>query len=64
MPEIKVEYISDESDLAVVSFECDENLIKVEVASDVPEKGDRIVLSAGVPIGENRTNTIRVWNVE
>ena len=28
------------------------------------EKGDRIVLSAGVPIGENRTNTIRVWNVE
>lgn len=43
MPEIKVEYISDESDLAVVSFECDENLIKVEVASDVPEKGDRIV---------------------
>ena len=28
------------------------------------EKGDRIVLSAGVPIGENRTNTIRIWNVE
>lgn len=43
MSEIKVEYISDESDLAVASFECDENLIKVEVASDVPENGDRIV---------------------
>lgn len=27
------------------------------------KKGDRVVLSAGIPVGENRTNTVRVWKI-
>ncbi len=43
MPDLTVQYICDECDLAVVSFTSDEKLVMVNIASEVALRGDRIM---------------------
>ena len=49
MPSAKIEYKNEESDLAIISFSCSEELALAEVAEDNPNKGDRIV-TVGQPV--------------
>ncbi|HPT78496.1 MAG TPA: serine protease [Candidatus Atribacteria bacterium] len=52
MPDLTVEYICDECDLAVVSFTSDKKLVTARIAGEVASKGDRIV-SIGNPLYED-----------
>lgn len=42
LPEAKIEYMYEEADLAVISFECGEELSVIPISGDMPSKGDRI----------------------
>lgn len=48
MPGVNIEYMYDKADLAVISFQYPEKLGVAQLASEKPEKGDRIV-AAGNP---------------
>lgn len=43
MYEAKIEYVSKRNDLAVISFQTDEDLAVVTLAEEDPQKGDRII---------------------
>lgn len=52
MPDLTVEYICEECDLAVVSFTSDKNLAVANIAGEIASKGERIT-SIGNPYGED-----------
>ena len=55
-PEAKLEYICEESDLAILSFETDEELAVVSISQSMPAKGDKILI-VGNPEGEHFVKT-------
>lgn len=59
LPRVKVEYEKEESDLAVISFESDEQLLVAPVSEDMPEKGDRIAVVSN-PEGEKFISTFGI----
>lgn len=40
----RIEYTCEESDLAIICFECDEDLAVVSVSDEIPEKNDKIMV--------------------
>lgn len=52
LPEATVEYTKEDSDLAIISFESEEDLPVVPVSETIPEKGARIMV-VGNPEGED-----------
>lgn len=56
LPSANIEYVSEESDLAIIRFESDRELDVASVSADVPAKKDRIV-TVGTQEGEFFTAT-------
>lgn len=56
LPIANIEYVSEESDLAIIRFESDRELDVASVSTDKPTKKDRIV-AVGTPNGEFFTAT-------
>jgi len=55
-PEVKVEYISDQYDLAVISFTSDKGYTALKLAEDRPKFGDKIVAMSN-PFGKRNVIT-------
>lgn len=43
-PKATVEYIDEESDLAIISFTCDEDLSVIPISSEFPSKNDKVMV--------------------
>lgn len=56
LPKANIEYVSEESDLAIIRFESDQELDVASVSADVPTKKDRIV-TVGTQEGDFFTAT-------
>lgn len=49
MPKVKVEFENEDSDLAVISFESEDELKSAKISANPVNKGDKIVVIANVP---------------
>jgi len=61
-PEAKTEYLSEEADLAIISFKCEEDLAVAQLSASDPSKGTRILV-IGNPDNAEKQYFLRNYGV-